>query len=379
METKYQIVDLQSQYQRLKSEIDPAIQQVLNDSNFINGRQVKQFANELASYLNCKHVTPCANGTDALQIAFMALDLQAGDEVIVPAFNYIAAAETAALLQLKPVFVDADPDSFNIDISKIEQAIGPKTKAIVPVHLFGQATDMELVMAIAEQYKLYVVEDNAQAIGAQIISGKYSGSMLGTIGDIGTTSFFPSKNLGCMGDGGAVYTNDLKLGEKMQMIANHGQKLKYQYELVGSNSRLDTLQAAILGVKLRHLPAFTQTRQAAAATYDQLLRGIERLEIPFRVPYSTHVFHQYTIKLSTLEVRNGLKKYLNDHGVQSMIYYPQSLHRQVGYLYLGYNTSEFPVANGLSERVLSLPMHSELTENQVAEICSLIQSGMKTL
>ena len=376
MEIKYQIVDLQAQYQRLKKEIDPAIQEVLDASNFINGEQVKKFASGLAGFLDCKHVIPCANGTDALQIAFMALGLQHGDEVIVPAFNYVAAAETAALLQLKPVFVDADPETFNIDASLIEKTISPKTKAIVPVHLFGQTCDMEAIMAIAEKHNLYVVEDNAQAIGAKITTGKYAGKMLGTIGHIGTTSFFPSKNLGCMGDGGAVYTNDSAIAAVVQKIANHGQKQKYDYEIVGTNSRLDTLQAAILNVKLNHLEEFTAARQKAAATYDELLSQIEGIEIPERASNSTHVFHQYTIKLESEEKRNVLKCQLFENGVQAMIYYPQSLHLQKAYSYLGYAQGDFPVSNVLCQRVLSLPMHSELKAEDVVEICKIIKEGV---
>jgi len=375
LETKYQIVDLQSQYNRLKQEIDPAIQKVLNDANFINGEQVKTFATNLAQYLDCNHVIPCANGTDALQIAFMALGLQPGDEIIVPAFNYVATAETAALLQLKPVFVDADPQTFNMDPALIEKAIGPKTKVIVPVHLFGQACDMDTIMAIAEKHALFVIEDNAQAIGAQMTNGKYAGKMLGTIGHIGTTSFFPSKNLGCMGDGGAVYTNDSAIATTIQKIANHGQKQKYVYELIGTNSRLDTLQAAILNVKLSHLQEFTEARQKAAAKYDELLSQIEGIEIPNRMAASSHVFHQYTIKLDSAEKRNELKSYLSEKGVQAMIYYPQSLHLQKAYAYLGHTKDEFPVSIDLCTRVLSLPMHSELKEKDVAEICEIIKEA----
>ena len=375
MEIRYQIVDLQSQYKRLKEEIDPAIQKVLNESNFINGEQVKIFATNLAHYLGCKQVIPCANGTDALQIAFMALGLQPGDEIIVPAFNYVAAAETAALLQLKPVFVDADPETFNMNVSLITEAIGPKTKAIVPVHLFGQACEMEAIMAIAEKHNLFVIEDNAQAIGAQMTGGKYAGKMLGTIGHIGTTSFFPSKNLGCMGDGGALYTNDPTLGAVIQKIANHGQKQKYDYEIVGTNSRLDTLQAAILNVKIAHLQEFTEARQKAAALYDKLLSQLEGIEIPKRMAGSSHVFHQYTIKLDSEEKRNELKIYLSEKGVQAMIYYPQSLHLQTAYTYLGFSENQFPVSNNLCTRVLSLPMHSELKEKDVTEICEIIKEA----
>jgi UDP-2-acetamido-2-deoxy-ribo-hexuluronate aminotransferase len=379
METKFQIVDLQAQYQRLKKEIDPAIQEVLTASNFINGEQVKKFATSLSEFLGCKQVIPCANGTDALQIAFMALGLQAGDEIIVPAFNYVAAAETAALLQLKPVFVDADPQTFNIDTALIEQAIGPKTKAIVPVHLFGQACDMEAIMAIAEKHKLFVIEDNAQAIGAQITTGKYAGKMLGTIGHIGTTSFFPSKNLGCMGDGGALYTNDLEIGQIISKIANHGQKQKYDYEIIGTNSRLDTLQAAILNVKLAHLQEFTQSRQNAAAKYDALLGQIDGIKIPGRAAFSNHVFHQYTIQLDSEEKRDGLKKHLQEKGVQAMIYYPQSLHLQKAYQYLGFEKNQFPISNSLCQRVLSLPMHSELRKTDIIEICEIIKEAFLVL
>ena len=372
MPAKFPIVDLQGQYQRLKSEIDPAIQKVLDEANFINGNQVKEFAAELGKFLGSPFVIPCANGTDALQIAFMALNLKPGDEIIVPAFNYVAAAETAALLGLKPIFVDADPQTFNIDPSKIEAAITPKTKAIVPVHLFGQACDLESIMKIAESHNLYVVEDNAQAIGAKMTYGKYAGKMLGTIGHIGTTSFFPSKNLGCMGDGGALFSNDKELASKIQMISNHGQKVKYQYEMVGTNSRLDTLQAAILQVKLQHLDSFTVSRQKAASVYDNLLGKSKQITIPVRTKHSNHVFHQYTILLENEEMRQSLKSKLEINGVQTMIYYPSGLHFQEAYQYLENLKEGFPVSNFLSQRVLSLPMHSELNEAHAEEICRIV-------
>jgi UDP-2-acetamido-2-deoxy-ribo-hexuluronate aminotransferase len=369
------IVDLQGQYKRLKHEIDAAILEVLDAGNFIQGAQVKSFAGNLARYLGCEEVIPCANGTDALQIAYIALDLKPGDEVVMPAFNYVAAAEAAALMGLKPVFADVLPGTFNLDPEKAEAAIGPKTRAIVPVHLFGQACDMDAIMEIAQKHGLFVIEDNAQAIGAQWNSGKYSGKKLGTIGHIGTTSFFPSKNLGCMGDGGALTTRDSILAEKIRKICNHGQSTKYRYERIGVNSRLDTLQAAILEVKLRHLDDFIAARQKAASHYDSKLKGISGIIIPERDHRSTHVFHQYTIRTEVPADRDKIKKQLEMSGIQSMIYYPKPLHMQEGYHYLGYGEGAFPVSNGLCASVLSLPMHTELDEEKIDFICQpLMQS-----
>jgi dTDP-4-amino-4,6-dideoxygalactose transaminase len=379
LSTTFQIVDLKAQYQRLKPEIDSAIFKVLEDANFINGEPVKTFSKEIAEFVESPYFIPCANGTDALQIAYMALGLEPGDEVILPAFNYVATAEAAALLKLKPVFVDCQADTFNIDPNQIEGAITPKTRAIVAVHLFGQSCDMEAIMEIAEKHNLFVIEDNAQAIGSKISTGKYAERKSGTIGHIGTTSFFPSKNLGCMGDGGGLFTNDAVLKDVIQKIANHGQQFKYQYESIGINSRLDTIKAAILSVKIKHLNSFTENRQKAAEAYDLHLGQLPELQIPARTKYSSHVFHQYTIKLSSEKVRDGLKSYLNDKGIQSMIYYPKPLHLQPGYLYLGYNNESFPVSSLLSQQVLSLPMHSELTKSMVETISGTVSAFMENL
>jgi dTDP-4-amino-4,6-dideoxygalactose transaminase len=367
--TKMPIVDLNGQYQKLKPEINEAIQVVLEAGNFINGPEVKSFAKNLSQYLGGVEVIPCGNGTDALQIAYMALGLKPGDEVIMPAFNYVAAAEAASLLALKPVFIDVRPDTFNLDPEKIEAAISSKTKAIVPVHLFGQACDMDSIMEIAQKYKVFVVEDNAQAIGATWLAGQNKDKKLGTIGHIGTTSFFPSKNLGGMGDGGAVFTPDPQLAANVRKIANHGQSTKYKYEKIGINSRLDTLQAAILEVKLRHLDSFIKARQEAANWYDDNLKSVNGVQIPFRDLRSSHVFHQYTILCTSASHRNALKNQLEEDGIQSMICYPASLHRQEAYLYLQNKPEEFPVSNWLCDRVLSLPMHTELSLELVNRVC----------
>ncbi len=375
LEKNLPIVDLQGQYQRLKSEIDAAIQEVLDAGNFIQGAQVKSFSLHLARYLGSGEVIPCANGTDALQIAYMALGLKPGDEVIMPAFNYVAAAEAAALMGLKPVFADVHPGTFNLDPEKAADAITPATKAIVPVHLFGQSCDMDAIMKLAEKHGLFVIEDNAQAIGSYWKSGQYAGKKLGTIGHAGTTSFFPSKNLGCMGDGGALMCSDPQLAETIRKICNHGQSTKYRYERIGINSRLDTLQAAILEVKLRHLDHFIAARQKAAAGYDRELQGISGIEIPERDPRSGHVFHQYTIKTENREHRDRIRKHLEINGIQSMIYYPMPLHMQEGYRYLGYREDAFPVSGHLSEKVLSLPMHTELDEEKIGFICQTLRKA----
>jgi dTDP-4-amino-4,6-dideoxygalactose transaminase len=367
-----QIVDLQSQYQRLKSEIDPAVHEVLTDGNFINGKQVAQFADELSAYTGSRFTIPCANGTDALQLAYMALDLKAGDEIIIPAFNYVAAAEAACLLGLSVVFTDVDPMSFNIDPAAIESKITPATKAIVAVHLFGQGCEMEAIFSICEKYNLFLIEDNAQAIGAEMTQGKFAGKKLGTIGHIGTTSFFPSKNLGCMGDGGALFCQDEVLAARIKMMANHGQKVKYHYDYVGINSRLDTIQAAILRVKLGHLDEFTKARQNAASAYTGILNKKNGITPPAISTFSTHVFHQYTILFENNETRNRVKTQLQEAGIQSMIYYPSSLHLQRAYAGTYLPEGSFPVSENLCRRVLSLPMHSEMTNELVEFICSNI-------
>jgi dTDP-4-amino-4,6-dideoxygalactose transaminase len=355
-----QMVDLQTQYAHIKEEINTAIQQVLDSAHFINGPEVKQFAAELADYLGCKHVIPCANGTDALQIGMMALDLQAGDEVIVPVHTYVATAEAIALLKLTPVFVDVDPDDFTINVNHIEALITPKTKLIVPVHLYGQCANMEAIMQIAEKHGLYVMEDTAQAIGADCFFADGSTQKAGTVGHIGTTSFFPSKNLGCYGDGGALMTNDDKLAKKIYMMANHGQSVKYKHDSIGCNSRLDTIQAAILRVKLPHLDTYNAARNTAADYYDAKLSGIDGIQIPKRASWSNHVFHQYTIRL-TKGNRNEVQKALAEQGIPSMIYYPIPLHFQEAYKMEGFGKGSFPVTELLSEQVLSLPIHSEMS------------------
>ncbi len=369
---KLEMVDLKRQYQRLKPEIDAAMAEVLAQTAFINGPQVKAFATELAAYLRCNHVVPCANGTDALQIVLMALGLEPGDEVIVPAFNYVATAEVIGLLKLKPVFCEVHPELFTLDLASAEAALTGRTRAIMPVHLFGQCAPMEEVLAFARQHNLYVVEDNAQAIGAEVlVQGQWQRA--GTVGTAGTTSFFPSKNLGCMGDGGAVYLNDDALAERIRMMANHGQRQKYSYELIGCNSRLDTLQAALLRVKLQHLPQFTQTRQAAASRYDELLQGLPGLHTPVRAAHSTHVFHQYTLRAEGGQ-RAALQAHLQAAGIPTMIYYPSPLHLQGAFAYLGYGPGSFPVAERLSGEVFSLPIHSEITEEEVAYIATQVRA-----
>ena len=366
---KLKMVDLQGQYMRIKPEIDRAIQDVLTSTAFIQGPQVAAFAGELGAFTGADHVIPCANGTDALQIAMMALDLRAGDEVILPVHTYVATAEVIALLGLRPVFVDVNPDTFNIDHSSLESAITSRTKAIVPVHLYGQCADMEAILRIAEKHKLHVIEDAAQALGAVYTFADGRRKQAGTMGVIGTTSFFPSKNLGCFGDGGAIFTNGAALAEKIRMIANHGQRVKYKHELIGVNSRLDTLQAAILSVKLRYIEEYMQRRSDAADAYDRALRGVRGLEIPVRSAYSTHVFHQYTLKVSR---RDELQKFLAEQGVPTMIYYPIPLHCQPAFRMDGFGEGSFPVAEKLSKSVISLPIHTEMKAAETSYIAKKI-------
>ena len=367
------MVDLQGQYLQVADEINEAIQSVIDQTAFINGPQVKEFASALARYNAVAHVIPCGNGTDALQLAMMALNLQPGDEVIVPTWTYVATVEVIALLGLRPVFVDADPDTFNLNIKSVEERIGPKTKAIVPVHLYGQCAHMEPLMKLAKDKGLYVIEDTAQALGADYLFDKQQKQKAGTIGNIGTTSFFPSKNLGCYGDGGALMTQDDELAKTLKAMANHGQFEKYHHDLIGVNSRLDSMQAAILNVKLKQLDTYTVKRQEAAKWYDSMLEGLEVVQVPERAPYSTHVFHQYTIKVKEGK-RDVLRDFLKETGVPSMIYYPVPLHLQKAYSAYGYKKGDFPVAEALSGEVLSLPMHTELKEEQVAYIAEQIKS-----
>jgi UDP-2-acetamido-2-deoxy-ribo-hexuluronate aminotransferase len=364
---KIQMVDLKGQYEKIKSEVDTGIQEVINSAAFINGPAVKEFQSDLEKYLKVKHVIPCANGTDALQIAMMALDLKPGDEVITASFTYVATAEVIGLLGLTTVLVDVDEDTFNIDIDAIEKNITPKTKAIVPVHLFGQCANMEKIMDIAKKHKLYVIEDVAQAIGANY---KYSDGRTvkaGTVGTIGCTSFFPSKNLGCYGDGGALYTNDDELAKKIRMIAHHGQSVQYKHDVVGVNSRLDTIQAAVLKVKLKHLDEYAAARNEVAAFYDKAFAGNPKLKLPVRSKNSTHVFNQYTIKLNGVE-RARLKEQLAERGIPAMIYYPIPLHMQKAFASDRFKKGDFPVTEKLCDCVISLPMHTEMDEETLSHI-----------
>lgn len=370
MTSKIHMVDLQGQYLRIKSEIDQAIQNVLTAAAFIQGPQVQQFADALKNYMGAEFCIPCANGTDALQIAMMALDLKPGDEVILPVHTYVATAEVIALLGLTPVFIDVKPDTFNLDVDQLEKMITSKTKAIVPVHLYGQCADLEPILKIASKHKLFVIEDAAQSLGAEYTFADGSKKKSGTMGTIGTTSFFPSKNLGCYGDGGAIFTNDPSLAEKIKMMANHGQRIKYHHDLIGVNSRLDTLQAAILLVKLKYLSEYESKRNAVADFYDRALQNIKQVKTPVRVKNSSHVFHQYTLQV---EKRNELKKYLEDKGVPSMIYYPVPLHFQKAYEKDEFGEGSFPITENLSKTVISLPIHTEMKTEELEYIVKQIK------
>lgn len=368
-----EMVDLKGQYIKIKSEIDQAVISCISSTSFINGPAVKEFQLHLEKYLNVKHVIPCANGTDSLQIAMMALNLKPGDEVICPAFTYVATAEVIGLLGLTPIMVDVDPNTFNISAKAIEKAITLKTKAIVPVHLYGQSCDMEPIMKLAEKHKLFVIEDNAQAIGANYTFSSGRTVKTGTIGHIGSTSFFPSKNLGCYGDGGALMTNDDNLAQKMRMIANHGQEKKYYHKVLGCNSRLDSIQAAILNIKLPYLDEYSFARNAMASFYDLSLSTIDDLEIPARQINSTHVFHQYTLKVKNGK-RNDLQKYLIDKGVPSMIYYPLPLYKQKAFQQFVSTDFNLVTTEKLCDQVLSLPIHTEMNMEHMKFICSTIKS-----
>ena len=359
-----QMVDLKRQYQQIKPEIDAAIQQVIESAAFIQGPDVKLFGEELAAYLGVRHVIPCANGTDALQIALMALDLQPGDEVITPSFTYIATVEVIALLKLRPVFVDVDADSFTMNMESVRKAITPKTKAIIPVHLYGQSVDMDPLLTLAAEHNLPVIEDNAQAIGGAYTFPDGSVKMTGSMGLIGCTSFFPSKNLGCYGDGGALFTNDDALAEKLRMIANHGQKVRYYHEMTGCNSRLDSIQAAVLRIKLRRLDSYCDARRAVADFYDNAFKGNEHIITPYRAPYSRHVFHQYTLQLKGVN-RDELSRLLAERGIPSMIYYPVPSHRQEMLKAFSDNQQPLPVTDMLTDCVLSLPIHTEFTTEEL--------------
>jgi UDP-2-acetamido-2-deoxy-ribo-hexuluronate aminotransferase len=373
---KIQMVDLLSQYESIRNEVDTAILNVIRSSAYINGPEVKSFQAELEQYLGVKNVIPCANGTDALQIAMMALGFKPGDEVITANFTYVATAEVIALLKLKPVLVDVDPDTFCIDPEAVEAAITDKTVAIVPVHLFGQCADMEAIMNIARKHNLKVIEDVAQAIGAEYTFRDGSVKKAGTIGDVGCTSFFPSKNLGCYGDGGAIYTHDDALAKKIRMIANHGQSVQYYHDEIGVNSRLDTLQAAILRIKLKRLDEYAGARNKAAEYYDKAFADNPKIAVPQRADRSTHVFHQYTLKLKGVD-RNGLREHLLSKDIPAMIYYPVPLHLQKAYLDSRYRKGDFPVTEELCGSVISLPMHTELSDEQLKKITDSVLEYIK--
>ena len=361
------MVDLQGQYAHIKEEIDAAVGKVLAEAHYINGPEVSDFASALAARTGARHTVTCANGTDALHLALRALDLRPGDEVITVPFTFVSTLEVIATLGLKPVLVDVCPDTFNMDVDQLAQAITPRTKAILPVHLFGQCADMERILAIARQHNLFVVEDACQALGAEVTFSDGSVHQAGTMGDIGCTSFFPTKNLGCFGDGGAALTNSDELAAAMRSIASHGMSQKYYYEYVGLNSRLDTLQAAVLCVKLRHLTDYIHARQRAARLYDEALADCPGIIPPAKTSYSTHTYHQYTLRVAP-EHRDSLRQQLADAGIPTMVYYPLPLHLQAAYRNLGYHEGDFPVSETLSKEVLSLPMHTELTPEQMQYI-----------
>jgi dTDP-4-amino-4,6-dideoxygalactose transaminase len=361
------MVDLKTQYLHIKNEIDEAILQVLDSTQFIHGPFVEEFRKNLEQYLGVKHVIPCGNGTDALQVSMMALNLQPGDEVIAPSFTFVATAEVIALLKLRPVLVDVDPKTFNISVEAIKKAITPKTKAIVPVHLFGQAADMEEILAIAREHNLYVIEDACQSIGSDYYFSDGTVKKTGTIGDIGCTSFFPSKNLGAYGDGGAIFTNNDELADKLRMIVNHGMKVRYYHDEIGVNSRLDAIQAAILNVKLKYLEKYIEARRKAADYYDKAFANHPKLITPYRSPRSRHVFHQYTLIANGFN-RNELINYLQEQQIPVMIYYPVPMHQQKAYRDPRYKEGDFPVSEWLSKNVFSLPMHTELDEEQLEYI-----------
>ena len=377
MKRQIHMVDVGTQYRNMKTEIDSAVLEVIESGQFINGPKVKAFQADLEKFLDVKHVIPCANGTDALQIALMALDLKPGDEVIVPAFTYVATAEVIALLRLTPVMVDVDPDTFNLTAEIIEKAITPKTKAVVPVHLFGQCSDMEPIMDLAKKHNIYVVEDNAQAIGADYTFADGRTQKSGTIGDIGTTSFYPSKNLGAYGDAGAIFTNNDELAAKLRMIANHGQGQRYHHKMIGCNSRLDSIQAAILGVKLKYLTKYSAARQAAGAFYDKSFQEEEWLQTPTRQHNSTHVFHQYTLKIKDGH-REALKEHLSAAGIPFGVFYPLPLYEQEAFKQFVPDNLDLPVTEMLCKSVISLPIHTEMDEEILSYISGVVKGMFKT-
>jgi dTDP-4-amino-4,6-dideoxygalactose transaminase len=359
-----QMVDLKAQYEKIGTEIDIAMKTVLESTTFIKGPDVKLFEEELCEYMGAKHAVSCANGTDALRLAMMVLGLKPGDEVITTDFTFVATVEVGALLGLDIVIVDPDPGTFNISVEAIRKAITPRTKAIVPVHLFGQCADMESIMELAEKHNLFVIEDAAQATGTDYFFQNGTVKKAGTIGHIGATSFFPSKNLGCYGDGGALYTNDDAFAKKLRSIANHGMKVKYHYADIGLNSRLDTIQAAILRVKLKYLSGFNEARRFVADLYDEAFAGCHSISVPERVSYSSHIFHQYTIRVKNGK-RDELKNFIETKKIPSMIYYPEPLHMQEAYRSLGYKEDDFPVTKALCKEVLSLPIHPDMEQEQL--------------
>ena len=365
------MVDLNGQYKKIKGEVDTAISTVIETTAFINGPQVKSFQKSLETYLDVKHVIPCANGTDALQIAMMGLGLEQGDEVITADFTFAATVEVIALLKLTPVLVDVEPDTFNIDIDALEKAITPKTKAIIPVHLFGQCANMEAVMQIAKKHNLYVIEDTAQAIGADFTFSNGAKKKAGTIGNIGTTSFFPSKNLGCYGDGGAIFTNDDELAHTLRGIVNHGMYIRYHHDVVGVNSRLDSIQAAILDIKLPHLDDYCAARKKAAEKYNSAFAASTKITTPFKSDFTSHVFHQYTLKLKGVD-RDALVEHLNKNDIPCGVYYPIPLHSQKAYQDSRYNETNFTITNELVKSVISLPMHTELEDEQIEFIAETV-------
>ncbi|MDW3650919.1 MAG: DegT/DnrJ/EryC1/StrS family aminotransferase [Bacteroidia bacterium] len=376
---KIRMVDTITQYEKIKEEVDSAVSEVVQSAIYINGPVVQSFRKDLADFLDVSHVIACANGTDALQVALMALDLEPGDEVITPAFTYIATVEVIALLRLRPVFVDVEPDTFNMDVSKIEAAISDRTKVILPVHLFGQAANMAPIMEIARKHGLSVVEDTAQSIGSDYHFPDGKVVKTGTIGDIGTTSFYPSKNLGAYGDGGAIFSGNDELAKKIQMICNHGSTKRYYHDSIGVNSRLDAIQAAVLQVKLKHLDRYNASRIAAADRYDALLADVDELEIPKRASNSKHVFHQYTLKVKAgRDLRDKVKAQMDEWGIPTMIYYPLCCHEQPAYLDYGFKRGDFPVSEQLTAEVLSLPMHSELDEEQQKYIVDHLLRALRT-
>ncbi|MBR5642885.1 MAG: DegT/DnrJ/EryC1/StrS family aminotransferase [Salinivirgaceae bacterium] len=368
-----QMVDLKSQYLRIKPQIDNAIQGVIDSCQFVKGAEVKAFEQELAQYLNVKHAIACGNGTDALQVALMALGLKPGDEVITTDFTFIATVEVIALLGLKPVLADINPATFNIDIESVKRAITPRTKAIVPVHLFGQCADMEPLLQLAEKHGLYIVEDTAQGLGAEYRFSDGTVCKAGTIGTIGCTSFFPSKNLGCYGDGGALFTNDDQLAEQIRCLTNHGMKVRYHHDMIGVNSRLDTIQAAILRVKLPHLDEYNRARRTAAEKYNTALSEISDIETPVTAAFTNHIFHQYTLKVKNGR-RDALKRHLDEQGIPNMIYYPIPLHLQKAFAPYVTENDKFPISEAICGEVLSLPMHTELDDEQIERIMAAVKA-----